>query len=139
MTEDTVIRVEWLLPVSDARAEVVALENSGGRLEQELAPFEPSPEERDKYAHAAFEPLTFMFAAMTVAFLADRLARFIKDIQRGGLIIDLTTSPATIREEGALDQGDVYVVSSAGVEQISRAESVDILAAIRAGLNAGGS
>ena len=119
-------------PFPDAQAEQAALEATGGKLSEPPRVYEPSDEERDKYAHAAFEPLTILAAAVAVAFLAERLSRLAKDQKHSGLVIDLRTTPAKVWEEEALDRGAVYVVGPEGLKQVAHAETVDIIAAIKA-------
>lgn len=124
--------VRWILPSSEAHTEKDALEAMGGNLHEPLRPYEPADNERDKYAHAAFEPLTILAAAFAVAFLAERLSRLAKDQKHSGLIIDLRTTPAKIWEEAALDRGVVYVAGPDGLKQVSSAEALDIIEAIKA-------
>jgi hypothetical protein len=125
------IRITWRLPASQVSTEREALLRAGGVVETEQR-FEPSDEERDRQAHAQFEPLTIVVCSIACTYLAERLTRLVKGLSHGGLIIDLRTDPITVREEGALDYGTVYVVSKAGVQQVSRPNSTDILAAIKA-------
>jgi hypothetical protein len=128
-TEDT-LRIAWVLPASRAPAEVEAIRHGRGVVESEQ-PFEPSDKERDKYAHAAFEPLTVLIFSFAAGFVADRLSRFVRGMRHGGLIIDLTADPITVREERALDQGYVYVVTKEGVKEISKPEPLDIITAMK--------
>jgi len=132
------LRIAWILPASQVRREVDAVKRGGGAVESEQE-FQPSDEERDKYAHAAFEPLTIVVCSLAVAFLAERLSRFAKGLRHGGLIIDLRTDPVTVREEKSLDFGTVYVVSKDGLRQISKPESSDLLAALGAATATSGS
>ena len=132
MDIDAPIRIRWTLPASQVSAEREALLRAGGIVETEQR-FEPSDEERDRHAHAQFEPLTTsVVCSIACTYLAERLTRLVKGLNHGGLIIDLRTDPITVREEGALDYGAVYVVSKTGVQQVSRPNSTDILAAIKA-------
>jgi hypothetical protein len=127
------IRVHWILRASDAEGERLALEQAGESLDEPPRPYEPCDEERDKYAHALFEPLTILVATFAVAFLAQQLSRLIKDQKHSGLVVDLRVTPAKIWEEPALDRGAVYVVGPDGVvTQLSQPEALDILAALRA-------
>jgi hypothetical protein len=125
------LHVRWVLRASEAEIETEAFENAGGKLAEPSRPYEPTDEERDKYAHAAFEPLTVLVAAYAIAFLAERLSRLAKDQRHAGLVVDLRTTPAKIWEEPTLDRGAVYVISADGMKQLSQPESVDILAAIK--------
>src|SRR5262245_14853272 len=126
------LRIAWILPASRVRGEVEDLKKEGGVVESEQE-FEPNDEERDRYAHAAFEPLTVVVCSLAAGFLAERLSRFAKSLRHGGLIIDLRTDPVTVREEHALDFGTAYVVNKEGLlTQISKPESTDLLAVITA-------
>lgn len=131
MGSESSLRIKWILPASRVRAEVAAIANGEGVVESEQ-PFKPSDEDRDKYAHAAFEPLTVLVCSFALAFLAERVSRFVRSLSHGGLIIDLRTDPVTVREERALDQGTVYVVSKEGLQEILKPKALDILAAIKA-------
>jgi hypothetical protein len=126
------VGVHWVLRASEAEIETDALEKAGGKLDEPPRPYEPGDEERDKYAHAAFEPLTLLVAAYTTAFLAERLSRLTKDQRHAGLVFDLGATPAKIWEEPALDRGAVYVISTDGIQQLSQPETVDIIAAMKA-------
>jgi hypothetical protein len=68
------IRVHWILRASDAEGERLALEQAGESLDEPPRPYEPSDEDRDKYAHALFEPLTILVGTFAVAFLAQQLS-----------------------------------------------------------------
>jgi hypothetical protein len=131
MASKDTLRISWILPASLVRAEVEAITDEVGVVESE-EPFEPSAQERDQYAHAAFEPLTILVCSFALAFLAERLQRFVKGMKHGGLIIDLRNEPVTVREERALDHGAVYVVSEKGMKVIAKPEALDIVAAIKA-------
>src|SRR5262249_46627686 len=128
MDIDVPVRIAWRLPTSQVPAELDSLVRAGGVVEKEQG-FEPSDEERDRYAHSQFEPLSIVVFSVACIYLAERLTRLVKGLSHGGLIIDLRTDPITVREESALDYATVYVVSKAGVQQISRPDSMDILAA----------
>ena len=56
------IRTHWILRASEADGEQSTLEQAGESLDESLCPYEPSDEERDKHAHARFEPLTILMA-----------------------------------------------------------------------------
>jgi hypothetical protein len=56
----------------------------------------------------------FIAGMMAVVELARSVWNFIKDVQHGGLIIDGTTNPPTIRESRALDRGAVVFISRTG-------------------------
>jgi hypothetical protein len=131
MGSDGRLRIAWILPASRVRAEVAAIPDGEGVVESEQ-PFKPSAKELGQYAHAAFEPLTVLVCSFALAFLAERLSRFVRSLRHGGLIVDLRTDPVTVREERALDQGTVYVVSETGLQEISKPKALDILAAIKA-------
>jgi len=88
--------VHCFLRASEAEIETGAFENAGGKLAELSRPYEPADEERDKYAHAAFEPLTVLVAAYAIAFLAERLSRLAQDQSHAGLMVDLRTTPAKI-------------------------------------------
>lgn len=126
------LHVQWILRASEAEVEKLALEEAGGNLDEPPRPYEPTDEERDKYAHSAFEPLTMLVAVFAVTFLAERLSQLAKDQKHSGLVIDLRAKRTRIWEEPALDRGAVYVVGDDGVKQISKPETLNIVAAIKA-------
>jgi hypothetical protein len=131
MPEDEVVRVRWTLQASQCKEQRQAITDAGGAIEDEKV-FKPPPDELDKYAHARFEPLMILTAVFSLAFLAERVVKVIKDYKHGGLVIDLTQEPWTMREEPALDRGEVYLVKPGAVERVAKAEVLDIVAAIKA-------
>jgi hypothetical protein len=114
---------------------VEALETAGGHLSAPLRLHEPSDAERAKSAHAAFEPLTVLVALYTLVLLAERIARMVGDQKYGGMIIDIRTTPATVREEQALDRGTVYLIKQDGVTSITRPGSPELLEALKSVLH----
>jgi hypothetical protein len=135
MEDEATLRVSWVLPASQVRAEVSAITKAKGVVESQ-EPFVPSNEELDRYAHAAFEPLTVLVFSFALAFLAEQLSRFGRNLKHGGLIIDLRTTPISVREERALEAGTIYVVSKQGMEEIASPKPLDIVDAIKAVIKA---
>lgn len=131
MAKDEVVRVRWTLRASQAKEQKQAITNTGGIVEDEQD-FKPSPEDLDKYAHAAFEPLVILTVAFSIAFLAERAVKIVKDLKHGGLVIDMTQEPWTMEEEPSLDRGEVYLMKPGSVERVTKAKALDIIAAIKA-------
>lgn len=132
MTQQDIVSFEWAVSESELDAQRQALLDAGAELADETYPFKPPDYLAEEYLHAAFEPMLVLVGALAIGFLADRVVRVIKDIKKGGLIIDSRGEKLAIFENSALDRGTVLVFSNAGVKQFDSSKPVDIVGAIKA-------
>lgn len=120
---DSLTVFTWGFASADDRAaeRQAVLDSEGGELR-------PTP------AFAEPTTLIILAAAAAVAFLADRILKFIKDARHNGLIVDCRPDGSLdIREDPSVDRGRVLVLCPPPrqVLNVSTNSEIDIVAAIK--------
>ena len=123
-TSEAIIRFRWV-PDSTATPEDVdrtlyALQERGADAAVE--------EGRDLIA--VDDAVLLIVGAMAVAQLANMLVDVVRNYKHGGVIIDASTNPPTIREKQALNQGVIVFIAPDGMQtliQDTRKSLVDVV------------
>ncbi len=132
MTERDAVPFEWAMRRSSIEPMRASLAEAGAALEEEPARFVPPEGLEEEYTHPAFEPILVIAGAMSIGFLADRIVRAVKDMKRGGLIIDARGESLSIIESQSLDRGSVLVFTADGERLLDSSKPVELADALRA-------
>jgi hypothetical protein len=106
------MNIEWVCADGARDTTVAALEEAGAEVRR----------------RSGFEPLTTIAAAAGVVALARALRKLFQDSRFHGVMIDVTKSPAEVREMPGWDRRQVLVVSAAGAQLQTFTEENDLAA-----------
>lgn len=133
-TNESTVSVALIVPEGEIEEVIADIESSGGKKDQEPAPYELPLELSDLFGDQQFDPLTIIEVALSVVFLLQRIGRVWRDMShQKGVIIDARKVPVHVLETAALDRGEVLILRENATESFGidrKDEAIDAMKAI---------